>query len=93
MKCPQNTLIGRFIHETLKALNRESPKKPLIPNILHKIILIKEENLVSKPYRNPIKIYNELNIELNRLLEQGIISKSNSNICSAALVLQKNSKA
>ncbi|MGL5707608.1 MAG: reverse transcriptase domain-containing protein [Aeromonas sp.] len=83
-------LIDNITNRVLK-YKQNNPVLGTIPNETMQIILTSNETVTSKPYPIPFKIQNEVNVEIKRLLKEGIIKPSKSNYSSPAFpVLKRN---
>jgi hypothetical protein len=79
------------INNIIKEFKESSKGLGNIQGVEHKINTRVETAIRCKPYRVPLNIMKETRNELNKLIENGIIRKSNSEYCSPAFpILKKN---
>jgi hypothetical protein len=77
------------VEELIKKCKIENPILGTMEDVDHNIILNNETPVISKPYPIPHTLKNPTRIELNRLLNLGIIKESKSAYCSPAFPLLK----
>ena len=86
------TAEAKKIKEMVDYYAKVLPKLGNIKEYEHEIELEQEKRIESKPYRVPIKLRTILYKEVQRLLKENIIRKSNSNICSPAFLIPKKNE-